>query len=168
MDTHTGTHIDAPLHMIPDGEEICDYALDRFIRPAIVLDLVHVEEQINAAVLEDLDIPDGAFVLLKTRNSLTEDFDFDFVYLSGDAAEYLREIGACGVGIDALGIERGHGEHPAHRTLLGSGLPVLEGLRLAEVEAGSYLLIALPLRIAGADGSPVRAVLLEENALMSG
>jgi len=158
---HSGTHIDAPLHMLPEGGSIDSYPLERFIAPSRVLAFPDAR-QIGAAELKGKEIRKGEFVLLKTRNSESEAFDFDFVYLDSSGAEYLKEIGVAGVGIDSLGIERDQEGHPTHEILLSARIPILEGVRLKDVEEGTYLLVALPLKIAGAEASPVRAVLIDE------
>jgi len=77
------------------------------------------------------------------------------------AAKYLAEKQIKGVGVDALGIERDQAGHPTHKTLMNHNIVILEGLRLKDIVPQSYILIALPLKFEGLDGSPVRAVLLE-------
>lgn len=84
------------------------------------------------------------------------------MYLDASAAEYLKSAGITGVGIDALGIERAQPGHETHKTLLGAGIIILEGLRLADVNEGTYRLAALPLRLKGTEASPARAILIEE------
>jgi arylformamidase len=96
---------------------------------------------------------------LKTKNSYNDYFDFRFVFLDRSGAEYLRDVGVIGVGIDCLGIERDQPDHDTHKALLPSEIIILEGLRLKDIEEGSYILSALPLKILNGDGSPVRAVL---------
>lgn len=162
FDLHTGTHMDAPLHMLKGGETI-EYAdLKKLITPCRVIDVTSVSDRIKDDDLRDFSIQSGDFILLKTRNSFSEAFDPGFVFLDATGARYLQERGIAGVGIDALGIERDQPGHPTHKHLLGSGIIILEGLRLSEVPAGSYKLIALPLKLSGAEASPVRAVLLDE------
>jgi arylformamidase len=99
-------------------------------------------------------------VLLKTRNSFEDLLEGDFVYLDGSGAQYLKELGIVGAGTDALGIERAQPEHETHKTLLEAGIIILEGLRLADVPVGEYLLISAPVKIA-AEGAPARAMLIE-------
>lgn len=162
LNLHTGTHIDAPLHMIASGKKITDYPLETFVRPCTVLDLTDVKDKITAGDLEKKAIVAGDFLLLKTRNSKTDDFDPGFVYLDASGAEYLASKGIVGVGIDSLGIERSQPDHKTHKTLLSKQIAILEGLRLQGIEAKSYLLLALPLKIENGEASPVRAVLVEE------
>jgi len=99
---------------------------------------------------------------LKTKNSFSDDFDYNFVYLSGDAAKYLVSKKIIGVGIDGLGIERNQPTYDTHKSLLSNKVMILEGLRLKEVLEGSYKLIILPLKIANVEASPARAILIED------
>lgn len=158
---HTGTHIDAPLHMVEGGATMEAYDIDRFIAPCRVLDLTHVEDMIHKKDLEPFHVQAGEFLLFKTRNSLEEAFDFKFVSLADDGAIYLAELGINGAGIDALGIERDQSDHMTHKSLLGKGIIILEGLRLKDVPEGAYELIALPVKLAGVEAAPTRAVLVE-------
>jgi arylformamidase len=103
-------------------------------------------------------------VLLKSRNSFEDILEGDFVYLDGTGAQHLKDRGVIGVGSDALGIERAQPAHETHKALLGCGIVILEGLRLADVPEGEYLLVAAPVKIR-AEAAPVRAILLEGMAL---
>lgn len=158
---HTGTHIDAPLHMIDGGATMEAYALDRFISGCRVLDLTDVKGMIHKEDLEPFGIGEGEFILLKTSNSLEDHFNFEFVSLAADGAAYLADLGINGVGIDSLGIERDQEGHPTHKALLSKNIIILEGLRLKEVPAGQYELIALPVRLVGVEAAPTRAVLIQ-------
>ncbi|UUZ87305.1 hypothetical protein LJK88_06640 [Paenibacillus sp. P26] len=95
--------------------------------------------------------------MFKTRNSFTEGWDDGFVFLRADGAAYLAELGIKGVGTDALGIERSQEGYPTHRTLMRSGVLILEGLRLSEVPAGSYFFVLAPLKLEGIEAAPARA-----------
>lgn len=161
MDMHTGTHLDMPLHFVPGGFTVEQLDLTRVVTRCKVFDLSQVEQAIKAADLENYEIQQGDTILLKTRNSMTEVFDPEFVYLAGDGALYLKNCGVRCVGIDGLGIERSQPDYQTHRTLLGSDILVIEGLRLKDVSPGSYLLIAAPLKIASAEAAPIRALLIE-------
>lgn len=161
LDVHCGTHVDAPLHMIPGGQTIDQIALERVVRPCRVIDLTHAEDGIGRQDLERQQIEADEFLLLKTKNSYDQTFNPDFVYLKEDGARYLLEKKISGVGIDALGVERSQPGHPTHKTLFSNDIVVIEGLRLRDVEAGNYLLIAAPLKIVGVDASPARALLLD-------
>jgi arylformamidase len=161
MNLHTGTHVDAPLHMIVDGETIDSLDLAKVVTKCRVLDLTNAEEKISRRHLLDKSIRKGEFVLLKTLNSFRDILEGNFIYLDHDGADYLRSVGVSGVGIDALGIERAQPDHPTHKTLMEAGIVIIEGLRLADVSEGEYILSAAPLKIAGAEAAPARAVLIE-------
>ncbi|MFY9175953.1 MAG: cyclase family protein [Caldicoprobacterales bacterium] len=166
IEMHTGTHIDAPLHMIDGGEDLTVYPIDKFVSPCKVLDLTHVDKAITKDDLINRDIVSGEFILFKTKNSWDEEFNAKFIYLDKSGAEYLVEKGVIGAGIDSLGIERNQPNHETHKTLLGNKIMILEGLRLRHVEEGPYVLIAAPLNILGVEASPVRAFLMERNSLI--
>ncbi len=160
INMHTGTHVDAPLHMMQGGGTVESLPLHKLITPCRVLDLTHVTGGITRADLEPNQIRPGEFLLLKTRNSRDGQFNPDFVYLARDGAEYLAHIGVIGVGTDALGIARAQPGHETHLALMNAEAMIIEGLRLKHVEPGEYTLIALPLLIDGAEGAPARAVLV--------
>ncbi|NLI60715.1 MAG: cyclase family protein [Clostridiales bacterium] len=161
IELHTGTHIDAPLHMIEGGEDITVYPIARSVSPCRVLDLTNIEDGITKEDLVNKEIVAGEFVLLKTRNSWHDEFNPDFIYLEESGAKYLVEKGIIGAGIDSLGIERSQADHGTHKSLLGNGIMILEGLRLKHVQEGIYMLIAAPLNIPGVEASPVRAFLMD-------
>lgn len=158
---HTGTHVDAPLHIDDSGCDIDRVPLDRFIGPARVL-AFPAAKSIRASDLSGLDWSGVERVLFKTRSSgLPEHhFDTDYVYLEADAAGFLVEKGIRLVGTDAPSVDDFAGaDLPAHRVLLQHGIVILEGARLEQVPPGDYELVCFPLKIAGSDGSPVRAIL---------
>ena len=159
LNLHTGTHVDYPLHMIKDGKTSDTENLDPLIGSARVLDLTDVVDSITKKDLERFDIKKGEFVLFKTKNSYTDSFEDDFVFLSEEGSLHLKELGIRGAGTDSLGIERSQTGHPTHKNLLGNGIIILEGLRLKDVEEGYYELICLPLKIKGVEASLVRAIL---------
>lgn len=161
LDVHTGTHVDAPLHMVTDGETFESIPLEKLVGNCKVLDLTNVEDRITRADLERFEIQKDDFLLLKTKNSFDEAFSFEFVYLAQDGAEYLTRIGVRGVGIDALGIERSQAGHPTHKTLFAGKVVVIEGLRLREVAQGEYFMVAAPLKLIGTDAAPARVLLFE-------
>lgn len=159
INLHTGTHVDAPRHMIEDGLTIDAVDLELYLGICKVFDLTAVDDSIKVADLEPLDIAPGDIVLFKTKNSFDEGFNDQYVFLSTEAAQFLVDSGVRTIGIDAMSIERNQAGHPTHKVVLGAGLGVLEDIRLAEVPAGTYRLHAVPLALQGADGSPVRALL---------
>lgn len=165
MSLHTGTHIDAPRHFIANGKDTASVDLARFIGRAKVFDMTG-HSVIDAAALSNLCIGENDIVLFKTANGRLWDepeFAENFVYLSEDAAWELLNRGVKSVGIDYLSIEAFHSEGaPVHHILLSHEIGIIEGLDLRNVDSGVYYIVCLPLKITGADGSPVRAVLLRD------
>ena len=162
MDMHTGTHLDMPLHFVEGGKTLDDLDLNRVFTKCRVLDFSDSDDKITVKDLEKKDFGDNRFIIFKTRNSYTEEFDFKFVYLAEDGAKFLEEKKIEGVGIDALGIERDQPSYGTHKTLLGAGILIIEGLRLKDITEGDYILAALPLKIKGVEAAPLRAVLIDE------
>jgi arylformamidase len=162
MDVHTGTHVDAPLHMVPGGDTIETLPLEKLVRKAKVIDLTNAVDSIKAEDLSGKDIQKGDFVLFKTKNSWDTEFNFEFIYVNHEAAKTLAEIGVSGVGIDALGVERAQENHPTHKQLFENDVIIIEGLQLKDVAEGEYLMVAAPLKIRGLDASPARIVLIED------
>ena len=162
--SHIGTHIDAPYHFEKEGMTIEEIPLDAFMGPARVVWFPDAD-RIDAVEMQGISLSGVERILFKTRNSYLWDEDIfrkDYVYLTPGASRILAESGVKLVGVDYLSIEKYGGEgFEGHHILLGKGIPLLEGLDLRQVEPGDYELIALPLRIARGDGSPVRAVLRE-------
>ena len=156
---HTGTHVDAPLHFFDGDVGVDGLSLDALTGPAQVVDATFVERELDADSLRRIDLPsDTERLLFKTRNSQLwekREFSDDFVRFNADGARALAELGVRLVGIDYLSV----GDPDTHRVLLGSGLVVLEGIDLREVEPGPYQLLCLPLRLVGSEGAPCRAVL---------
>ena len=161
LDVHTGTHIDAPRHMVVDGDTFETISMEDLVGQCKVFDLTQVEDGISKKDLERFDIQKNDFVFLKTKNSFEDTFNFNFIYLAQDGAEYLSEIGVRGVGIDTLGIERSQEGHPTHKTLFAKKIIIIEGLRLKEINQGEYFMVAAPLKLEGTDGSPARVLLFE-------
>ncbi|HVZ77119.1 MAG TPA: cyclase family protein [Gemmatimonadaceae bacterium] len=162
--SHTGTHVDAPKHFFDDGAGVDTLPLDVLMGPAL---LVAVDDSVMAVGPEHLqghDLSQISRVLIRTRNSgfvREGPFHPDFTYLSPDGAAFLVDAGVRLVGVDYLSVEQFHsGHHRTHRTLLERGVVIVEGLDLSQPPPGMYELRCLPLRIAGLDGAPARAVLV--------
>jgi arylformamidase len=168
MSVHTGTHMDAPYHFIKDGYTIEAVPLETLIGPAQVVKIADAVEVIDAQVIRSAGIrPDTVRVLFRTRNSQfwpsqTSDFRTDFVGIDAGGAQALVDMGIRLVGIDYLSIAPFHMSRPTHEALLGRQVAVLEGCNLSQVEPGTYMLYALPTKLGGSDGAPVRAVLIAE------
>ena len=164
---HTGTHVDAPAHFVPDGDGVETLSLSALVGPAWVVYAPEVDA-LSAEVLAALSIPPGAErVLFRTRNSDLwargeTEFQQDFVALTEDGAHWLVTRGVQLVGIDYLSIALFQCLIPVHRLLLNAGLVVVEGLNLSEIAPGRYRLVCLPLNIVGGDGAPARAILIDE------
>ena len=160
--THSGTHIDAPYHFTQDGTTIDQVSLNDLIGEALV---VQVDaDRITADVLRDIAFTTYRRILFKTRNSellRDEAFHEEYVSLELSAAKVLVENGVRVVGIDYLSIEAyDSADHPVHKLLTEHNVVILEGLDLSAVEPGVYFLVALPLKLQGADGAPARVVLV--------
>ena len=161
---HSGTHVDAPLHMVPGGATIDALSLDCFLGPCRVLTIQ--SPIISEKQLMDMDIKEGERILLRTdpQGKHMHKGRFNPTVLSMRAAQYLVERRVKLVGIDAPTVENMElcdGE--VHRMLLSSGIAVLEGLCLQEATQEHYMLSALPLRLVGENGAPCRAVLYSED-----
>jgi arylformamidase len=163
--SHTGTHLDAASHFVPGGQTVDALPLEVLIGPARVVHLPGDVTAIDEAVLREAGIESEERVLLRTRNAELlgrKEFEKDFAYLTGDGARYLVDEGVRLVAIDYLSVEAFEADEPvAHRTLLEREVIVVEGVDLRDVPAGRYELLCLPLKIAGIDGAPLRAVLRE-------
>src|SRR5262245_33388541 len=151
LGSHTGTHMDAPLHFIDGAAGIDALALEVLIGPALVAE-VDAERLIEPAHLAGLPLDGHTRVIFKTRNSALWDrasFARDYVALSLATARALIDRGVNLIGIDYLSVEAfGVAGHPVHKALLGAGVVLLEGLDLRRVTPGVYELYCLPLRIA--------------------
>jgi arylformamidase len=162
--SHTGTHVDAPLHMIPEGAGVDAIPLDALIGPALVVGFDDDVMAVTESYLRSKPIAGHERVLLKTRNSRfirERDFHRDYTYLAPDGADYLVSLGVRLVGIDYLSIEQFHsGHHRTHTTLLSRGVVIVEGLDLSAPPPGTYDLYCLPIQLGGIDGAPARAVLV--------
>ena len=166
LSAHTGTHVDAPCHFIPDGVALDKVQLDRFIGSVEVLEVPEVG-LITAADLEDRLLPQTTRIIFKTKNSSIwergeSQFYEDFTALSPDGAQYLVDMGVKFVGIDYLSIAPYKDSRPTHEILLGAGVVILEGVDLSAVSPGIYTLYCLPLKLEGVDGAPARTILVRE------
>jgi arylformamidase len=162
--SHTGTHVDAPKHFFDNGAGVDQLPLDVLMGPARLVEFAPDVLAITEAALREHDLAGCERLLMRTRNSgfiRAKEFVRDYTYLAPDGAAYLAGLGVRLVGIDCLSIEQFHsGHHRTHRTLLEQSIVIIEGLDLSAVAAGEYQLVCLPLRLAGLDGAPARAVLI--------
>ena len=164
---HTGTHVDAPHHFLNDGRTVEGLSLDVLTGPCYVLQLPDGIDAITAEVLERSEITsDMKRLLFGTSNSHywakgEKEFQTDFVAITEDGAEWLVEHGIQLVGVDYLSVAPYSDSKPTHEALLKAGVVVVEGLNLSNVMRGFYDLYCLPLKIAGSDGAPARAILIQ-------
>jgi arylformamidase len=160
---HAGTHMDAPFHFVPDGLTIEKLSLDLFIGPARVC-AVQPGTRITAADVAKAGVQGETRVLFKTRNSAllrSGVYDASFAPFSVDGARALVDLGVKLVGLDYLSAAAADEQVPVHRAFLDHGVILLEGIDLSEVPPGRYELFCPPVKLAGSDGAPCRAVLRE-------
>ena len=163
MGSHTGTHMDAPLHFFTDGTGLDELDFDTTIGPARVIGIEDPHE-ITTTELDHHEINEGERVLFKTRNSPhawnREGFVEDFVYIPAGTARYLADKRVKLVGVDYLSVG-GYKKDgvDTHRALLGAGIFIIEGLDLSPAEPGDYDLVCLPVKVEHSDGAPARVLL---------
>ena len=171
MGSQTGTHVDAPYHFLDGGARIDELPLEYFLGPAVVAD-VRAKPPHGRIEWADLEpwahlLGPGRILLLRTGwdQHWGTDAYFDHPYLTGDAAARVVAAGVRTVGLDALSLDETvlggapAGGFAAHLAVLGAGGVIIENLRgLGAVPDVDTVVSVLPLRLAGADGAPVRAV----------
>lgn len=160
---HAGTHVDAPFHFLADGATIESLPLETFIGPARVC-AIEPGSRITARDIASAALQGETRILFKTRNSALlrkRDYDPSFAPFSVDGAKALVDLGARLVGLDYLSAAAADEQVPVHRAFLDHGVILLEGIDLSDVPPGRYELICFPVKIAGSDGAPCRAVLRE-------
>lgn len=159
MSLHTGTHADAPFHVQPDGLSMENLDLTPFIGTALVVDATD-SHPISAGHIRTL--PDGVAerVLFRTKAMTPGEITSPAGHFLPEAARGLVAHGVRLVGIDTPSVDPADSDSlEAHHIFAAAGVVLLENLRLDNVPPGRYELIALPLKLAGMDASPVRAIL---------
>ena len=165
LGSHTGTHVDAPLHFMDGGAGVDELPLDVLVGPARLIAFGDDVMAVGEAELRQHDLHGVTRLLIKTRNSAwlasgSAEFHPDFTHVAPDGADYLVSIGVRLVGVDYLSVEQFRSpHHRTHKTLLSNGVVIVEGLVLTEPPPGDYELYCLPMLLAGIDGAPARAVL---------
>ena len=153
---HNGTHIDAPAHFLRDGKTVENIALDSFVGMSYV---VHHNGNVSA--------DDAAAIMEKARSVSSESARRILIkgsaVVSIEAAEVFARSAVLLVGNESQSVGPEDAPMAVHKALLSKDVVLLEGVRLSEVPEGVYLLSAAPLNIAGAEGSPCRAVLIDLN-----
>lgn len=178
INTHHGTHIDAPSHVSHDLPDVTQIDVEACFGRCVVVKL-DGEDNITRAHLETKadEMAGHTRVLIKTANSerIRGEIDFhpDYVALEPSAAEYLVSLGVKLVGIDYQSVDDfstlvDQEQSPVHDILLEAGVLILEGTDLRPATPGEYVLMAVPLRLVNGEGSPVRALLLPPTADLSG
>ena len=171
MSLHTGAHTDAPFHFDDAGEDIASVDLGKYVGPCVVIEVPPgTAAGPHGGGLRPQDLPKGTDealaraprLLVRTYRQRPEAFDPHLRHLTPELADHLADLGVVLVGLDSDSMDAFDSkELPSHHRLAARGVAILEGLDLSRVVPGLYELVALPLRLVGADASPVRAVLLE-------
>lgn len=173
LGSHSGTHVDAPVHFLPGEAGVDQWPLEQLVGPALVAQIDGAPERIRAEHLAALDVPEGIDrLLLDTGHRWTRSGaegaelaeQARAVGLHEDAARWVVGRGLRLIGIDRLSIERSVDgrSFPVHTLLLGAGIAIVESLDLTGIDPGVWTLWCLPLRIAGCDGAPARVVLTRD------
>ena len=164
---HIGAHADAPNHYHPAGGDIATRPLDYYLGPCQV---IWVDLPAGRRILPGhlADKPITAKRVLFRTNSFPDPtrWNSDFNSVSPELIDYLADRGVCLVGIDTPSVDPEQSKIlESHQAVYRRDLAILEGLVLTEVPEGEYYLVALPLRLEGADASPVRAILITDRSL---
>ena len=157
---HLGAHADGPNHYGKDAPSIDERSLDYYLGPCQVVRVnVPRATRISLPMLT-VDITAKRILFATGTYPDPENWNSDFAALSVELVDFLHERGVITVGIDTPSVDLFDSKDlPAHKAILQHDMSILEGLVLKDVPEGTYELIALPLPLAGFDGSPVRAVL---------
>ncbi len=164
MGSHTGTHMDAPAHMISGGACLDAMPVQRFAGPGRVVDIRQFsKERVPRDYLKAQDLDGAEFVLLHSGWDSRwgrEAYFHDYPVLSAAAAQWLAGLGLKGLGLDMISPDPTHPPTAEiHQALLGAGMVLIENLcGLGELPPGGFTFCAQPLKLKNADGSPVRAV----------
>ncbi len=160
LSLHTGTHVDAPFHFVDGAVTIDEIPVDAYVGPAQVIDM-RGEAAISIEFLAERLQPGVTRLLLHTGCwSSPDSFPQVWPLADDDVPAWLAERGVKLIGLDAPSVDEiTSSSLPRHHLFNDAGLLILENLLLDAVHPGTYELIALPLRLKGGDGSPVRAVL---------
>lgn len=165
LNSHNGTHMDAPAHMIDGGATLDTLPASAFCGRAYIMDCTALEagDAITLERLKPLRLDGVDFLIISTGWEIywgREEYFGDYPVLSPTAAEYLAALPIKGVGLDTMSVDRmSSRDSENHRLLLGAGKLIIENLRsLAELRQEYVDFSALPLKFQNADGSPVRAI----------
>ena len=158
--SHNGTHADAPFHYDSVGETMDRLPLEIFLGPALLAEIA-TDREISVSALQSLDFTDTPRLLLRTAPGRDRTrFPNRIATLSVEAVEWLAARGVRLIGVDIPSVDAVDSKAlPIHHAIGRAGIHIIENLQLDGVPLGRYELIALPLKITGGDGSPIRAVL---------
>lgn len=162
ISSHSGTHVDAPSHYIERGRNVDKIPLESLNGDSEVIDLTEIAPVSGYIEKDDVfgESEGVKIIVLKTGFSWKSSSMDHYLSISPECAEYLADCGATCIVTDAPSIEAYDGDGTVHRILLGRDVYIIEMADLSGVSPGRYHLCAMPLKLEGCDGSPVRAVLL--------
>jgi arylformamidase len=160
---HLGAHADAPSHYGAGAPTIDERDLEPYLGPCRVVRVATpAGSRIEPAAIEGLDLPPRVLFRTDSFDPHADPFQEGFVALSPELVDTLASRGVRLAGLDTPSVDLFSSKDlPAHRAFLRHDMAILEGLVLADVPDGVYELVALPLRLAAFDASPVRAILRE-------
>ncbi|MHB1347469.1 MAG: cyclase family protein [Candidatus Humimicrobiaceae bacterium] len=166
MGTHSGTHVDAPLHLIDKSSSINDLSLGTFLGRAVFAEILkNKNESVNLNDLEKIEIEEGSILVIRTgweENKYEDIYFTDFPYFSSECAEYILSKKIKMIGTDMPSVDGPNQNAAFHKKILNQGIPIVEGLiNLKHIVGRTMMFCALPLNIKNSDGSPVRAVAFE-------
>jgi len=162
LSAHTGSHVDAPYHFSDDGPRMDAVDLSAYWGPAQVVTVARESGPLEPADFAGYDLGRAPRLLVHSPASDGDPTVFPpaFVYPSPALADHLGRLGVVLYGADAPSMDAADSTTlPGHNALRRNGIVILEGLDLSAVPDGLYEMVALPLKIVGGDGSPVRAAL---------
>jgi arylformamidase len=168
--THVGTHLEAPLHYLKDGQDVSEIPLNRLIGEGVVLDFTHKKPN-EPITLEEIkeagaEIRENDIVLIKTGLSrfYNTKHAHERPYPTSEAVRWLVEKKIACLGLDCSGVEvKGTDDQPNHRTLFENGIPLIEHLtNLDQLRKQRVWLFILPWSVKGLDASPVRVIAIED------
>ena len=174
LSLHTGTHVDAPYHFDPNGVGIDGVSLDRLVGPAVMFDLRGIAKSNSPITIDDIrrapgfrEPLSGLIVVFHTgwakEHFGRPSYYRENPYLAIETAQWLVKQGIAALAndhsVDRYEGKPRHGDAPIHRTFLGNGIPFIEHLdRLDEINQSEFEMIALPIKVKGADGAPARVI----------
>ncbi|MGD9898442.1 MAG: cyclase family protein [Calditrichaceae bacterium] len=167
ISSHTGTHLDAPAHMIKNGKTLDEFDTDKFLGNGIVLDVTKFStgEVPRSAFDNSIQLKNIDFVLIYTGHSKkwgSPEYFENSPFLSPELAELLSLEKIKGIGIDSISVDEiSSTQYFSHHKILSKNIIIIENLaNLSQLTGKTFTFICLPLKIQHGDGSPVRAVAL--------